>query len=254
MTGNRSDAAPRSNGMKANGKGAANGAAAERLTASEVAGYLRCNPDFLADNPDLLEDISPPGRDYGTGVIDFQQAMVERLRHDVTAMTVARDDLIVTSRHNMAAQCRVHEAVVQLISATSFEHLIEIVTTDLAVVLDLDVVTLGVERSGDDLPPVRFHGIVQLESHTVDALIGPNRDIMLRGDVVGDPEVFGAGAGLVASDALIRLAISRRTPSAMLALGSRQPTQFESGQATELLGFLGRVLESSIRGWLHLTP
>ena len=84
-------------------------------------------------------------------------------------------------------------------------------------------------------------------------MIGRSRNILLRPDVGGDPLIFGAGAGLVASDALIRLRISRRTPMAMLALGSRQTDFFHPGQATELLNFLGQSVETSIRGWLNLS-
>jgi uncharacterized protein YigA (DUF484 family) len=70
--------------------------------------------------------------------------------------------------------------------------------------------------------------------------------------VEGDAMVFGPGAGLVSSDALLRLSISSTTPTALLALGAREPGQFHPGQGTELLTFLARVVESCIRGWLNL--
>jgi uncharacterized protein YigA (DUF484 family) len=38
----------------------------------------------------------------------------------------------------------------------------------------------------------------------------------------------------------------------LLAFGSRDPHRFDSGQATELIDFLGSVLEHVIRIWLHL--
>lgn len=245
MRRNPSDAAPNAGGKPSADAGVS-------LSAADVAHYLRHHPNFLSDHPDLLESLAPPGRDHGNGVVDLQQVMVERLREEVLEITAARDDLVITSRNNRAAQSRVHQAVVAFMAARSFEQLIEIVTTDLAVMLDLDVVTLGVERTSEALPPVRLGGIYQLAPDTVDSVIGPGREVMLRPDVEGDPEIFGAGAGLVASDALIRLSISRNTPAAMLALGSRQTDQFHPGQGTELLTFLGRVLEGSIRGWLNL--
>ena len=99
---------------------------------------------------------------------------------------------------------------------------------------------------------MRLGGLCQLKPNTVDSLIGPGRFLVLRPDTPGDPAIFGAGAGLVASDALIRMSISRKTPPAMLALGSRQVEQFHPGQGTELLSFLGQSLESCIRGWLNL--
>ena len=254
MTGPQSDAAPRAKGPKGRSRskteaGLGDGAA----SAEQVARYLREHPGFLCDHPELLSELDVPGRGDGAGVIDFQQVMVERLRGDVAEMAQARDDLVLTGRNNLQAQSRVHQAVLALMRAGSFEQLIEIVTVDLAVMLDLDVVTLGVERTDNELPPVRLGGLCQLEPDTVDAVIGRSRNILLRPDVGGDPLIFGAGAGLVASDALIRLRISRRTPMAMLALGSRQTDFFHPGQATELLNFLGQSVETSIRGWLNLS-
>jgi hypothetical protein len=234
------------------GKAATGTAEGRGPSAAQVAGYLRRHPDFLAENPELLEVLTPPARARGDGVLDLQSYLVERLRDEVDEMRQARDELVRAGRSNMAAQGRVHEAVLALLGTKSFEHLIEIVTTDLAIMLNLDAVTLGVERCGQDLPPVRLGGLYQLEPDTVDTVIGPGRRVMLRGEIEGDPAIFGAGAGLVASEALIRLDISPATPAALLALGARQPDQFHSGQGTELLIFLGGTLEHCIRAWLDL--
>ena len=47
--------------------------------------------------------------------------------------------------------------------------------------------------------------------------------------------MFGGGAGLVRSDALIRLKISAAAPPGLLAFGTRHPGYFNPGQGTELL-------------------
>ena len=255
MTRSQRDAAPEGRRKEERAKSAGSGAAGRGPSrADQVERYLRDNPDFLCRRPELLSVLDAPGRVNGTGVIDFQQAMVERLRGDVADITRARDELVLTGRSNMAAQSRVHEAVLALMRAEAFEQLIEVVTVDMAVMMDLDVVILGVERTDYELPPVRLGGLRQLEPDSVDAVMGRNRKILLRPEVDGDPMIFGAGAGLVASDALIRLDISRHTPMAMLALGSRQAEFFHPGQATELLSFLGQSVATLIRGWLNLSP
>jgi hypothetical protein len=92
-----------------------------------------------------------------------------------------------------------------------------------------------------------------LEVGSVDELLGPNHDVLLRSDVVGDPALFGAAAaGLVRSDALVRLRVSSTAPVGLLALGARKPGVFHPGQGTELLTFLVQVIELSIRAWLDL--
>ncbi len=228
------------------------GAAGEPVSAAQVADYLRRHPDFFGQDPELLDVIQPPARDRGEGVVDLQQYMVEHLRGALAELSAARDALVVTGRNNLSAQARVHKAVLALLSAKKFEHFIEILTTDVAVILDLDLVTVGVEQNGQDSARAQSAGVYRLEPGTVDRLIGPGQTVALHAHVDGDPEIFGPGAGLVASDALLRLSISGTTPTALLALGSRQPEQFHSGQGTELLSFLARVVESCIRGWLNL--
>jgi len=256
MTRNRSDAAPErpASAKAAAGKGAGGAprAAGEEPSAAQVTRFLKRHPDFLARHPEILDGQDAPGRHRGEGIVDLQQVMVERMRDEVAATRAGRDRLLATSRANQAALTRIHEAALALISAPGFEHLIEAVTTDLAVLLNVDVVTLGVEQDAGKLPPVRMGGIYQLEPGTIDRILGPRTNILLRPQIEGNLVLFGAGAGLVASDALVRLSVSRATPPAVLAFGARQEGHFNPDQGTELLGFLGRVLELSIRRWLDL--
>ena len=252
MTRNRSDAAPESLGRKdATGK-AGEAPADSAVAAEQVAAYLRQHPDFFDRNPELLDAIAPTGEAHAEGVVDLRHFMVERLRDELAGMSALRDELVVTGRTNLSAQARVHKAILALLAARNFEHFIETLTTDLAVIVDLDVVTLGVEQDGKDVTRAQTPGVYSLDPGTVDRVIGPGQSIVLRESVEGDPMIFGPGAGLVASEALLRLSISSTTPTALLALGSREPGQFHLGQGTELLNFLARVVETSIRGWLNL--
>ena len=112
----------------------------------DVIAYLRQHPDFLDQHPEALQLVRAPARKTDDGVLDFQHFMLERLRRDVVRLEDERNSLISTSRGNLASQCRVHKAVVAMLRAANFEHLLQIVTTDLAVLIDVDVVTLGIEN------------------------------------------------------------------------------------------------------------
>src|SRR5439155_16994038 len=101
--------------------------------------------DFLDRHPEALRLVRPPTRKTGEGVLDFQHFMLERLRRDVVRLEDEQKSLIMTSRGNLASQCRVHKAVVAMLRAANFEHLLQIVTTDLAVLIDVDVVTIVVQ-------------------------------------------------------------------------------------------------------------
>ncbi|HLW27089.1 MAG TPA: DUF484 family protein [Kiloniellales bacterium] len=226
------------------------------LNADLVAGYLRRHPEFLAEHPDLLDVLMPPARsdlvEAGTAVVDLQQAMVMRWRSEAERLRLVCDELITNGRINAAIQGRIHDAVLALLAARSFEHLMETIGTDLPMLLDLDAVYLCVEQAAEGITPVQLHGVRSLAPHSVAELLGPSRAVCLRGNQEGEAAIFGPAAGVVASDALLRLSISKATPPALLALGSRDPTHFEEGQGTELLQFLARSLEHIIRAWLEL--
>ena len=54
-------------------------------------------------------------------------------------------DLVSTSRANLSTQKRIHQAALALLAAPGFPQLLEAVTTDLAVHLEVDAVALCVE-------------------------------------------------------------------------------------------------------------
>ncbi len=264
MTRNRRDAAPKGRGEKsgsAKSVGTSTGApGAERratLGADEVAAYLRRHPDFLQRHPQILDVMEPPRRADLEGqpnsIVDFQQTMVERLRNEREELRQRHGEVVMAGRSNLAAQRRVHQAVLAMLAARSFEHLIETVTTDLAVYLDIDVVTICVEHGPQpSLPKVRLGGILRLEPGTIAETFANGQRTRLRGEVTGDERFFGGVAGLVRSDALIRLLVSENSPPALLALGARTPNHFDEGQGTELLRFAAAALEHQVRAWLEL--
>lgn len=216
----------------------------------EVMAYLRDNPDFLDRHPDALRLLRPPARETGDGVLDFQHFMLDRLRQALARLQDEQNSLIATSRGNLASQSRVHKAVLAILRAPGFEQLLQIVTTDLAVLIDVDIVTLGVESTASRTPRLPLNGIHLLPSGTVDKLLGANREALLCTDIHGDPALFGGAAGLVRSQALLRLSFSRSAPVGLMCIGTRSADTFQPGLGTELLIFLARTLEITIAQWL----
>jgi hypothetical protein len=216
-----------------------------------IVAYLKANPDFVQRHPTVLQSLIPPAADHGRGVIDFQRYMVSRLQGDIDLLAVENTALVHTARTNAQAQTRMHNAVLALIEARSLGELIEILTGDLAVMLDVDVIAMVVEAAGNEVPCVAASGIRIVEQGAVTRWLG-RRDVALRAAIAGDPAIYGPAAGLIRSEALLRLSVSTRTPVGMLAFGSRELDLFQEGQGTELIGFLGAVLERLLRAWLDL--
>ena len=220
------------------------------ITGEDVARWLSENPDFLPRHPELLDDLAAPARKLGRGVADLQQALIEKLRGDMELAHQRQRELVETSRANLNSQTRIHECIVAMMSASSFEQLIQTITTDFAVLLDLDVVTLCIEVDGASLGTPHTRGLHIVPAGTVNRVMGSGRHVLLRSFIEGEPEIYGGGAPLVASDALARISISPKTPPGLIAFGSRAAGKFEAGQAVELLAFLARVTERAIRIWL----
>lgn len=224
--------------------------AVSTIDKDQVLRFLRENPGFLQENVAALTALVMPDRELGDGVIDLQQALIGRLREKVEETEDVARLLIDNSRDNLSTTARIHECVLKLLDATSFEQLIEIATVDLAVLLDVDAVMLCVESNGSFAVPVRSLKLLP-EGAVASALRG-RQSILLEQDISADPGIFGSAATLIASQAIVRLEISPEAPPALLAFGSRDRARFHSGQATELLQFLARVLEKLIRVWLDL--
>ena len=223
------------------------------VEAEVVRDYLLENPKFLAENPDLLPLLHPEALHSGENVLDMGQIVVRRLGDEVTRLTAQHEDLLATGRANQAAQNQVHAAALALMEAHNFEHLIHVITRDLAEVLGVDAVALCIEAAGDGPTQTPMGGVYLLPAGEVDRVLGPGAGALLEEVLHGDRAVFGPAAELVRSQALVRLTLSPGSPPGLLALGSRDKNQFHAGQGTELLQFLNRLMERLFRAWLDLS-
>lgn len=221
------------------------------IAGRDVIAYLRRHPDFLDRHPEALRLLRAPTREIGGDIVDFQHFQIERLRRDLARVNLEHRTLIAASRGNLASQGRVHKAVIAILAAPSFEQLLQTVTTDLAVLLDVDVVTIGVESTTAPAGRLSLQGIHLLKDGMVDALLGAERAALLHADEAGEAVLFGGAAGLVRSQALLRLAFGRGAPVGLLCIGTRQVGRFHPGLSTEALSFLARALGITIAQWLN---
>ncbi len=219
-------------------------------TGATVAEYLRRHPDFLIEHPDLLWILTPPSQRSENGVVDMQRYMLERMRTDLAKITAAQAELIATSRANLATQGRIHAAVLSVLTAKSLPHCIDTIAVDLPMHLEVDAIGLGFESIESAAPGETAQNLRILPRGTVDRLMGERRDILLLADEPGDSSIYGGASTLVRSQALLRLQLKRDMPPGILAFGARTTSKFHPGQGTELLNFLGRTVEATLRGWL----
>jgi len=224
---------------------------AETLSDEDVVAFLKKDKGFFLKYPDLLEELDTPGAAHGNGVADFQQALLNRLKADKSNAQRLQRELIETARANMSNYTRIQTAILVLLEAESFEEFISVITQDFPVLLDVDTVNLVIESTSREIPFVNQSGIRFARQGTVEKWLGQG-DALLQGNINGSEEMFGPGAGLVKSQALLRLEISHNTPAGIIAFGSRDPEAFGPEQAIDQIGFLAQVVERCFRLWIDL--
>jgi len=218
-------------------------------SADDVLDFLQQNPGFLADYPELLEAQSTANHD-GQNVVNFQQMMLQKLRTDKKRAEDRQRLLIDSARSNLTVQARVHAAIIRLAETRNLEELIEVVSNELALMLEVDVIAVLIEARVGEERHIPSHGIRTVDPRFIDNHLGPDRDSLLEANVVGDPRLFGPAARLVKSQALLRLHIAQNVPDGLLAFGSRDPLLFADGQGTELVSFLTDVIERLLRRFM----
>ena len=196
-------------------------------------------------NPEALLDPAQPD----AGVIDLQNAMVQRLRNQVERLREERGVLIINGRNTLASMIRVHQAILGLLSASSYQDFLERLNTELPHIIDIRVVVLGIERSGPVAVTPELSNIRLLPDGKVEELFGSQHKLLLRPNVSGDRHLYGEHAKDVCSDALVRLEIPGSDYAGVLAFGAEDPDYFSDDQGTELLTFLGRSIETLIGKW-----
>jgi uncharacterized protein YigA (DUF484 family) len=197
------------------------------LNPERIAAYLRANPDFLAERPELYRALTPPQRVHGEGLADHMVAMVRIERAHALAQEDRATTVLAAGRAAASLAERVHEAVLSLIAAPD---VFECVANELPHLLGVDAAALCCETfiSGwRSLPP------------GATAMLMRGRTVICR-DRPADAVLLHAEAALLAErDVLIRL--PTKIP-ALLALVSRDPAALPGLHASSAYALLGRAL------------
>jgi len=215
------------------------------INADDVLSWLRDNPDFLKQHPEAFEYLTMPKKDQGKGVSDFQHYLVEKLRADRQAVMETTREIVEISRNNMQNLSRIHEAVLSVLDCHKIEDFAQVLTTDICNILDVDLASFVFEANRSVTPYVNLPGIRLVPEGTINDWMGGDSHL-LEANIHGVEEIYGGGATLVRSQAVMRLDITTTIPPAVIAFGSRDPDMFAAGQGIEMVHFLTRVIEKSL--------
>lgn len=208
--------------------------------ANEVEEFLRANPRFLVERPELYAALEPPRRVHGEALADHMQAMLDAARRATQDRATEAESLVAAARANMAAQARIQRGVLALLRTKDRVGAIDTIAQHLPELLGVDAVTLCAERPA----PPAFR---TLPPGTVASLLPAGRDAVLRAEAADQKLLYGEAAPLIASDALLRLDVDAANGRpALVAVGVRDAGAFDPGQGTELLSFLAAAIAAAL--------
>ena len=201
-----------------------------------VEAFLRANPSWLADNPNLYRILVPPNRVHGEHLADHMAAMVRAERAHAAAMAERADDVLAAGRAAAGLAGRVQEAVLALLRS---DDPTDCLTGEMPGILAVDAVHLCMEAL---LPNVR-----PLPQGMVGRLLG-GRQVLFRDNVTDARRLHAEAAGLAGHDALVL--VPAHGPPALLALLARDRIVLDPVRGAGALSFLGRAIAAAMgRSW-----
>jgi uncharacterized protein YigA (DUF484 family) len=214
-------------------------------------------PETILEDRDLMQAlVAANDRAMGDNVIDLRGLAMQRLEGRLDKLEDTHRAVIAAAYENLAGTNQVHRAVLQILDAPDAEGLLAALAGDVARTLRVHCLRLLLEAKAgpESTPPGPDDRLILVAPGTIDAMIAgsrgtPDRVVTLRRTLAASPVVFGGDAALIRSEALLRLDLGSGHPPGLLVLGSEDPNMFKPGQGTDLLTFLGAVVERVIRRW-----
>ncbi len=206
-----------------------------------VRAFLRTEPEFLRQDEDLLGELGL--KVDGTNVIDFGPAALARAAAAHRREATVRQAIEDNARANYSAQAQTHAAVIDLLDARNHSDLARRVDEMAQLRFGLAAGVMALE--GPTRVPAGWFALVESQ---VDMILG-QAPIARMGFFAPALPLFGERAETIRSMALVRMAVWEPRREALLAFGSKDPEGFTPDMGTELVNFLGRVVERTAERW-----
>lgn len=218
----------------------------EKLTAADVANFLRANPDFFLNRADLLFDLNlPHGHNNASSLLE-KQASVLRTRN--TELRHKLNEMVSIARDNDRLFQQIRQLGLALLEAENLPQCEAVLRISLPQDFHLDHTSLLLfgER---DLPET----IIQTSQNEVQSVLGD----LLRGNRIICTTLrrqemaflFPGYDRAEGSAALIPL--HYRGDLGLLAVGSTDPNHFNSGMDTAFAAYIGDILSRRLQHFLN---
>ena len=210
-----------------------------------VATYLRKNPEFLEEFPDILETLH---LNHSSGVaVSLIERQVEQLRRKNQDLSRQLTQLVQVAGENEQLMTRLHQLTLELMLINSrkefFTHLGNSLLNDFnADILQICLFDQDIAReAGEDVKHLRAE---DPEMEAFQAYLDKDQSVCGR---LGESKLeflFGTKARWVQSTALVPL--GEKGQHGMMAIGSSDDARFYPGMGTLFLDLLANVIASSL--------
>lgn len=215
--------------------------------------YLKKNPDvlkkFITENPETVNKLSFPSEN-SKGTTDFHAFRAQKAQKELTRLKDRNRMLIQTSTDNMESQQQIHQLALDILSATSIQHLLKTLRSYLNDQMDVDYTHLCLLEDAP-LPEKIRNAHQRVTRQTFDSIFADSSEPVVLRTLYEqeDKKIHGDWADNAASDGLLRIQTPQGTDMGFLALVSGQRERFHPGQGAELLTFIARILGHVMEDW-----
>jgi uncharacterized protein len=210
------------------------------MNADEFARFLRANPSFFDQNPELLESIHVP-HPYGGRAIPLAERQTVALREKLRSLEGRLAELIRFGEENDAISEKVHRLAVALVGARDFPALARSLYFHLREDFAVPHVALRVWGKSVPVDFEEAQPVDEASRRYVDTLGGPH-----CGPAAGHPlaPLFGEAAEHVRSLALVPL--GETAVFGVLALGAEDAKRFYPDMGTLYLRRIGELCAAGV--------
>jgi len=217
----------------------------EKLSAADVANFLRSNPDFFVNRADLLFDLNlPHGHNNASSLLE-KQASVLRTRN--TELRHKLNELVSIARDNDRLFQQIRQLGLALLEAENLQQCEAVLRISLLQDFHLDHVSL-VLYTQQELPS----SILASSQNEVQSVLGD----LLRGSRIICTTLRGQEMAFLfpgydqAEGSAALIPLQYRGDIGLLAVGSTDPNHFNSSMDTAFAGYIGDILSRRLQHFL----
>ena len=206
------------------------------ISPSAVRDFLKENPAFLTENPELLESATTVDGQK-TNVVDFAAAQANVFRRRYESLKSNHLSLIRAGRENQGHLDELRSVLMQLIRVSSIPAVVSTILETYGRKFQVPFVVLGIEANRNETGEFHVDQFRRLTPGSVERLMG-DYDKVLSPIAGQEAIIFVDNADEVQSCALYRLSIGMQRRPGVLAFGTTETGIFSPDQADDLISIL----------------